>query len=273
MNIIEDTTVVGVAGYGHLGRSIALALAGNGMPKKRILVSCGGSVETLRRVADDGFAPSLRSTERLAAEADVVILAARPQSLPEFAELRLKGCAHLLSFMAGVPLSLLRRLFGPEARRVMCSGPETIAAGEGLGVCCPADPAASAVLRAAGLRLLPVSGEEELDSFTAGICLPPILQNIDIGADERRAALEGLTRRFPLYGELAPWIERLASRGGRDEAALANVSTKGGVTEAMTEALRGGASFSAAIEAGLERSRRIGGEMLVKFAALERRAS
>ena len=44
-----DGKTIGIAGFGHLGSSIAAALAANGFPKERLLISCGGSAATLAR--------------------------------------------------------------------------------------------------------------------------------------------------------------------------------------------------------------------------------
>lgn len=62
-----------------------------------------------------------------------------------------------------------------------------------------------------------------------------------------------MARRYPVYRELSPWIDGIvASQAGKENAAsLANVSTKGGVTEAMVEALKGGSSFYGATRRGL----------------------
>ncbi|OUO94338.1 NAD(P)-binding domain-containing protein [Cloacibacillus sp. An23] len=267
-NLLEGKTI-GIAGFGHLGSSIAGALLANGFPKERLLVSCGGSAATLERAARMGLAGSMTDTLTLAARADFMLLAARPQDLGSFAGLRLKDGAFVMSFMAGIALETLHKIFDADLCRVMCSGPETITDGMGVAVTFPSEARPHAVLRAAGLEVFDLSCELELDAFTVAICLPPIFLNVEFGAEEKRAALAAMGRRYPVCGTLLPWIERVVSAhaGEKRESSLENVSTKGGVTEAMTTALRGGAPLSGAIAAGMTRCAEISAELAKRFAA------
>ena len=78
-----DGKTIGIAGFGHLGSSIAAALAANGFPKERLLISCGGSAATLARAERMGLASCMTDTRTLVSRADFILLAARPQDLPE----------------------------------------------------------------------------------------------------------------------------------------------------------------------------------------------
>lgn len=251
---VLDNKIIGIAGFGHLGSSIALALAANGFPKEHILVSCGGSASTIERIKQEGF--SLAESAELFKKADVIILAARPQNVGDFAGVEVKPDSFIMSFMAGVSIDRLKTIFGPNICRVMCSGPETITDGHGIGVTFPSELLPDALLEAAGIKVLRVSCESELDSFTVGICIPPILMNIDIDAETRRAALLKMAYRFPIYREISPWIDKIVALHAKDkrEASLANVSTKGGVTEAMVTCLANGGTFEDALIAGLSRN-------------------
>lgn len=268
-NIINSGTTIGIAGFGHLGSSIARALINGGLMKKKLLLSCRGSEATLARAEEAGLSSCMVSTERLFESSDIILLAARPQDLHSFSGLSYKKQAYVLSFMAGLPLELLRSVITAPVSRVMVSGPETITDGMGLGVSFPESPEAEAVLAASGIERAEIKSEAELDAFTTGICLPPVLQNISIPASEAAAALEALARRFPVYEQLAPWIDKVVrkSGGAGNPAALANVSTKGGVTEAITTALASGASFEEAVEAGLRRNSELAAALQRSFVA------
>ncbi len=146
-----DGKTIGIAGFGHLGSSIAAALAANGFPKERLLISCGGSAATLARAERMGLASCMTDTRTLVSRADFILLAARPQDLGSFAGLRLKDGAFVMSFMAGISLATLHKVFDAELCRVMCSGPETITDGMGVGATFPSEARPHAVLRAAGL--------------------------------------------------------------------------------------------------------------------------
>ena len=266
-NGLLDGKTIGIAGFGHLGSSIAEALVANGFPKERLLISCGGSAATLERAGRMGLASCMTDTRTLASRADFLLLAARPQDLASFSGLRLKEGAFVMSFMAGISLETLHRVFSSELCRVMCSGPETITDGMGVSATFPSEARPHAVLRAAGLEVFDLSCENELDAFTVAICLPPILLNIDLES-EKSEALAAMAKRYPVCRGLAPWIDRVveAHRAEKSESSLENVSTKGGVTEAMTTALRDGSTLAGSIAAGLERCAEISAELAKRFA-------
>ena len=263
-----DGKTIGIAGFGHLGSSIAEALVANGFPRERLLISCGGSAATLERAGRMGLASCMTDTRTLASRADFLLLAARPQDLASFSGLHLKEGAFVMSFMAGISLATLHKVFDAGLCRVMCSGPETITDGMGVSATFPSEARPHAVLRAAGLEVFDLSCENELDAFTVAICLPPILLNIDLES-EKAEALDAMAKRYPVCRGLAPWIDRVveAHRAEKSESSLENVSTKGGVTEAMTTALRGGSTLAGSIAAGLARCAEISAELGKRFAA------
>ena len=267
-NGLLDGKTIGIAGFGHLGSSIAEALVANGFPRERLLISCGGSAATLERAGRMGLASCMTDTRTLASRADFLLLAARPQDLASFSGLRLKEGAFVMSFMAGISLATLHKVFDAELCRVMCSGPETITDGMGVSATFPSEARPHAVLRAAGLEVFDLSCENELDAFTVAICLPPILLNIDLES-EKAGALDAMAKRYPVCRGLATWIDRVVEvhRAEKSESSLENVSTKGGVTEAMTTALRGGSTLAGSIAAGLARCAEISAELAKRFAA------
>ena len=263
-----DGKTIGIAGFGHLGSSIAEALVANGFPRERLLISCGGSAASLARAGRMGLASCMTDTRTLASRADFLLLAARPQDLASFSGLRLKEGAFVMSFMAGISLATLHKVFDAELCRVMCSGPETITDGMGVSATFPSEARPHAVLRAAGLEVFDLSCENVLDAFTVAICLPPILLNIDLES-EKAGALDAMAKRYPVCRGLATWIDRVVEvhRAEKSESSLENVSTKGGVTEAMTTALRGGSTLAGSIAAGLARCAEISAELGKRFAA------
>ena len=52
--------------------------------------------------------------------------------------------------------------------------------------------------------------------------------NIEIDEEEKKSALFEMSKRYPVYRELTPWIERVAAAhaGDKSGASLANVSTR-----------------------------------------------
>jgi pyrroline-5-carboxylate reductase len=118
------------------------------------------------------------------------------------------------------------------------------------------------------MREMQIRTEDEIDAFTAGICIPPILMNIGVGREERAMALKNMAVRYPVYRELSGWIEaELAPSASQDDKkSLENVSTKGGVSEAMVSALLGGASFLSSVERGIERCAELRSELCKNLA-------
>lgn len=118
------------------------------------------------------------------------------------------------------------------------------------------------------MREMQIRTEDEIDAFTAGICIPPILMNIKVDERERIKALKNMSLNWSVYRELFGWIEaELAlSASQNDKKSLENVSTKGGVSEAMVSALLGGASFLSSVERGIERCAELRSELCKSLA-------
>lgn len=261
--------IIGIAGFGHLGSSIAFALIAHGFPKERLMISCGGRDTTLARIRSAGLGDCIVDTASLVRRANIILLAARPQDLGAFYGLSVKSGALVLSFMAGVALETLHEVFSCDICRVMCSGPDTIAEGLGIGAAFPQNAVACTTLASCGLDVLDVSGEEEIDAFTVAICLPPILLNVRVSQEEKARALKELSQRYPVCIEISAWIDRVLAFRSQEErsATLAGVSTKGGVTESMTTALKKGMSFSEAIATGLAKNNELRCAMRINILA------
>ena len=199
---------------------------------------------------------------------DIVILAARPQNIRDIAENYIRKDALILSFMAALPLSALSSFFDCSISRAMCSGPETISGGRGICVLHRGTDAARELVTLCGMREMQIRTEDEIDAFTAGICIPPILMNLVVGREESAMALKNMAVRYSVYSELSPWIEaELALSSSQDDKkSLENVSTKGGVSEAMVSALLDGASFLSSVERGIERCGELRSELCKNLA-------
>ncbi len=267
MNRIDRSAVVGrtigLVGFGHLGRSLAISLVANGFLKENFLVSHGNSERTAAALDRLGFASCRVGTEELMRRADVIFVAVRPQDVLSLPFAALGKSSHVVSCMAGLPLALLRAILEEsgsacvEVGRMMCSGPDTLLAGRGVATLYPSDACLECLLRTMGLWVFPVASEEELDAFTVGICIPAILLNAHVPHGEAETAMRGMREFFPVYGHLWPWIEEALPKGETQgkETLLAGVATKGGVTEAMVAHLAAGGSFGEALWRGLERGR------------------
>lgn len=265
-NIHENK--IGMVGFGHLGSSIAKALIKGGFPKSNLLISYRGNSETREKISALGLGSCVTNTDKLMINSDIILLAARPQNIREIAGLRTRKDSHVLSFMAALPLAVLSSYFDCTISRAMCSGPETILGGRGACVLHQRNDTVRELVRICGMVEMQIRTEDEIDAFTAGICIPPILMNIEVGREERAMALKNMAVRYPVYRELSPWIEaELAlSAAENDTKSLENVSTKGGVSEAMVISLTNGASFLSAVERGINRCAELRSELCKNLA-------
>ena len=259
---------IGMVGFGHLGSSIAEALVIGGFPKSNLMISYKGGRATIDRVSGMKLESCVRDSEYLMKNSDIIILAARPQNIREIAENFVRKDTLILSFMAALPLSALSSFFDCSVSRAMCSGPETISGGRGICVLHQGNDAAEKLVSLCGMREIEIKSEDEIDAFTAGICIPPILMNIKVGSEERKRALKDMAVRYPVYRELSPWIEAELelSASQNDKKSLENVSTKGGVSEAMVTSLIDGGFFLPSVERGLERCAELRSELCKNLA-------
>ena len=259
MKITDKNCLIGVVGLGHLGSSIVEALLNGGVSQEKLMVSFKGSKSTLKRAQKMGIASCLTDTKKLMSKADIIILAAKPQDFAAVSAHSVRKDALVMSFMAAIPLRILEKSFDCHVCRVMCSGPETITSGHGAAVLLPSLPLAESVLAAASVNIFQVSSESEIDAFTVGICIPPILMNIEISEKARRQAILAMKADFPVYQRLGEWIELelQAAAADKKESCLENVSTKGGISEAMINSLQNDGSFARALERGMKRCREI----------------
>lgn len=259
---------IGMVGFGHLGSSIAEALLNRGFLKSNLMISYKGSRATIDRVSGMKLESCVRDPEYLMKNSDIIILAARPQNIREIAENYVRKDTLIISFMAALPLSALSSFFDCSISRAMCSGPETISGGRGICVLHHGNDAARDLVNLCGMREMQIRTEDEIDAFTAGICIPPILMNINVDERERISTLKKMALRWSVYRELSGWIEaELASSASQnDKKSLENVSTKGGVSEVMVSALLGGASFLSSVERGIERCAELRSELCKNLA-------
>ena len=259
-------STIGIIGFGNLGHSLAVALANKNFPKERLLFSDKDSGAAHGKATKNDLTECLTDTKDLARRADAVIVAVRPQDVLSLSELSFKPNALIVSSMAGLPVELLRRIFKMNVNRMMCSGPDTIFEGRGVATLFPFDDRLSHILGLMGMRIFKSQFEAELDSFTAGICIPAILLNIREARQEMKKTMDEMEKKYPVYAALREWIREVVPQ---DDAApkrayLEGVSTKGGICEAMTNSLQSGNTLATAVLRGIERGNEITAEIVKK---------
>lgn len=254
---------VGIIGCGHLGQAVAQALVHAGLPKECLLLSHKGSDRTLQRLEQLGLSDCVATNETVLRDAEIVFLTIRPMDLPTLQNAAKESRATLVSCIAGIPLSLLYDTLGANAHRMMFSGPDTILSGTGVAALYPDHTPTRALLTAISVRMGPMRAEDDLDVFTAGVCLPAAI--LFLGkTGEQAEAIGRIAEEYPLLTELYAWAcsaapQRLTSE--ERTAYIHKMVTRGGVTEAILGALESGAPLDAALQKGIARTKEMALEL------------
>jgi pyrroline-5-carboxylate reductase len=253
---------IGIIGAGHLGLSLAGAFLDHGFPRADLLVSHAGSPATRAAIRDAGLEDNLAGNDEICRRCSVIFIAVRPQSVATLAGLPFPENGLVVSCMAGISRESLGKQLGVEAIRMMPGGPDTIRHNRGIAALCPDHPKLSGLLSFMGLEVHAMPDEESMHVFTAGVCLPAAILAYRATGRDPDNEIAGLGREFPLLAELYRWAEEVTPDSGSrsdEESYIAKMCTPGGVTSAIVTSIRAGASLSAAIHAGILRSREISG--------------
>lgn len=248
------TRTIGIIGAGHLGRTLAAVLRDNGSPADRILVSYGGNPATLDALRQAGLEKNICDNQEICKRASVIFVTVRPQSVAALDNIPFRKESLVVSCMAAIPRSLLRERWGFDVVRMMPSGPDTLREKNGIAGIYPENPILRGLLEGAGIRVFDLPDEEMMQVFTAGVCLTAAIlaaREMDLDAE-----IPALSRKYPLIAEMCPWAKSVLPAFLSDserEAYIMKMSTKGGITEAVVNSIRSGASLADAMEAGVAR--------------------
>lgn len=260
-------------GGGNMARSIIGGLVADGHPPDRLSAADPSAQQRQRLEADFGIATS-GDNDVLARAADVVVLAVKPQVMPDIARDLAPAIAAatplVVSVAAGIRQDALARWLdysGPVVR-CMPNTPALIQCGMSA---LHANAAVTAEQRELATMLLSATGsvvwveeESQLDVVTGISGSGPAYYFAFMEAMERAALARGLppeTARQLVLGT-ALGAARMANEAGEDPATLrANVTSKGGTTAAALEAFEQGgldALVDRAVDAAQKRSIELG---------------
>ncbi len=207
----------------------------------------------------------------IAADADALVLAVKPQQMAAaLSGMTPKPGAVVVSIAAGVRLATLQRLLGaaPAYVRTMPNTPALLGAGI-TGLFAPVGTAAAA--RALAERLLAAAGacvwverEDQLDAVTALSGSGPAYFFLLVEALRDAGTALGLDAAVAaqLAAQTCIGAARMVAESGQDASVLrANVTSKGGTTEAALEHLESAglrAIFKQALNAADTRAKSLG---------------
>jgi len=254
---------LGIFGAGHLGRALALGLTAAGFPASRLLLCHRGSPATRSAIEAAGLSRCVVTNDELCRRCPIVLVTIRPQDLSALASCPLRDGSLLVSFMAGTPLVSLPVSSEIVRVRVMPSAPYTITRKSGIAGVFPADhPVVREICTALGLATIGMDSEDVMHAFTSlGVCLPIALacwgslgRQVDDATLVRLGVAHGLARCEHIVSWAHAMEPRFASARELQDF-LTAAATRGGVTEAIIQAMRDGSNLTEALEAGIRRSR------------------
>lgn len=254
-----DNTNIGIVGCGHLGQAIARLLLERGLKKQNLLISYGGSPHTYQALVSKGLAECVESNENILQLSDMIFLTIKPKDISGLSRSSIPNGAMLISCVSGIPLDYLQGVFGLNVCRIMLSGPDTLLNGVGLAAMYPQNERLTSLLEAMGLTILAIETENDLNTFTAGVCLPAALVMLGVKT-EQKEAMDRISTDYPLMRRFYEWAVKVApdlENEAAKEAYIGKMMTKGGVTEAIINSLENGAELDAALRAGLDRITKI----------------
>jgi len=254
---------IGIIGAGHLGMSLAEALIDRGFPRGNLLISHAGSPATHAAIQEAGLEHNLTENGELSRRSSVIFITVRPQSVAILEGLPFPRDGIIVSCMAGIPRALLKKMLGIDVIRMMPSGPDTIRHHKGIVAIYPDNATLVRLLAGMGLKVHVLPDKEAMHLFTAGVCLPAaILAYRATGLDPDDGMNEAV-REYPLLASMYAWAREVLpefSSGPEEEGYVTKMCTPGGVTNAIVRSIRSGNTLSAAVQAGIARSREISRE-------------
>lgn len=262
-----DYLKIGIIGCGHLGQAIALSLLNQGFNKKNLLITYGGNPYTYQKLESHGLTQCLSTNLEVFYESEIVLITIKPQDICKLAKISIASKAIVVSCMAGVSIALLNGILKTDVYRMMFSGPDTIISGKGVATMYPESEQLKMLLTIINITYIKVMEEDDMDIFTAGVCMPAALLMVD-KTIEQSNAIARIEEEYPLLSELIPWAEKVLP-SFQDEADretyVKNMITKGGITDAIINSLENHTSLDTALRKGITRSKEIAFEIHQAF--------
>lgn len=250
---------IGIIGCGHLGQAIMESLINHQFSKNNIFISYKGNPATYEKLDKLGVAECISENNRILCESNIIFVTTRPQDIIHLKTMTLSKETQIISCAAGLSTQLLKKIFRKNVFRMMISGPDTIISEKGVAALYPYNKLAGSLLHQLRLKLFDMSQEDDLDVFTAAVCLPAALLQVN-NKREIDDAIAEFAPNYPWLSDLYTWSkEALPSFTSENEKKgyLGKMITAGGVTETLTSSLKSGEPFIEALKKGINRSREI----------------
>jgi len=257
--IILNNLKIGIVGCGHLGQAIANSLIDRGLERQNLLISYRDNPRTYEILNAQGLTSCLSTNQEIFQKAGIILITIKPQDITGLITIPISEKAFVVSCMAGVSTELLYQILGINVYRMMFSGPDTIVSEKGVAAMYPEHEHLKMLLRCMNLKHIKTITEDNLDVFTAGVCMPAaILTTKNPG--QQQEAIDKIGKEYPLLSELYLWAIKILpcfQNNIEKEGYVARMITKGGITEAITNSLMAGEPLDIALRKGINQTQEI----------------
>lgn len=225
--------VLGFVGTGVLAEAVIRGLQQTEAKAHRFLLSPRSESRATALAAQFDNTTRAASNEAVVAESDIVCLGVLPKQIDDLAGLPFHADQIVVSFLAGVPLTVLRALVAPATRVVRMIPLPSIEFGKGPILMTPSDATVEALFGPVGeLVIPPIEGDLDTISLASGFMATHFqMQNTLVAWLQSREVAPPVASRyvrslFSGLGELALEMDR---RG--DPLPPEEYETKGGLNE------------------------------------------
>lgn len=254
----DISSPIGIIGAGHLGLSLAQAFKNSGFDLSKLMISYRGSKETLARIENAGLETCISDNTEIFEKADVILLTISPYDVSQFDNRKVKDSTIIISCIAGWTTQKLEEKFNHSVCRIIPSSPVSIL--DGMGICgvFPLSEKVEAVLSSIHLKVFPLSSDDLFPVFTAIMCLPAAFLQLDINKQPYttdKLILE-YRAKLPYIEDLLKWAQDITPYSltkEEKEQYIAKMATKGGVTEAIVNAIKENDILETAFSKGIEK--------------------
>ena len=245
---------IGVIGAGHIGQAIILSLLEKNYPKENIQLSYNGSIFTFSDLYDNNLDELIHNNSDIIKSCSIIILSVPPQKFRQIGDFGLDEDVLVISFMAGISVDTIKKQTGSNnVVRIIPTGPDTIKNSQAIAGVYPKNDTACAIFDLLDIDYYLLDNEIQMNYMVLAGCLPAIYCKVDATLDENIEAIKKIAEDFPDFIEVAKKTEKLVPKTNKDEF-VKEVSTQGGVTEAIINSLSNGNSLYDALITGLKRN-------------------
>jgi pyrroline-5-carboxylate reductase len=257
-----STYNIGIIGGGHLGTALAKALLRKGVNRASLKISYSGNPATFQSLQNEGLADAISTNASIAAGCSVVFITIRPADILSLKDLVFNSKSMMVSCIAGTETAPLEKILSRRVIRIMPSSPVTIEEEKAVCAIYTGHTLLHKLLAATGFTLYPLASEYLFHIFTASVCLPAAFLQLQVNGMplSSAAVIDYFTPQFALFKKLCHWAYALTPFHlpvPEKQQYIQRMATRGGITEAIISSLNNGDDLTAAIIAGIERSRQM----------------